>query len=316
MPLDPQAQAIIDMAIKAARPPFYDLPSASAAREQFKATRGPLMQASPEVGEARDLSIPGPAGEIPARSYRPLGSKPGEALPALVYFHGGGWVVGDLDTHDPLCRQLANDARCLVLAVDYRLAPEHKFPAAFDDALAATRYALSAAATLGVDSKRIAVGGDSAGGNLAAAVALACRDQGGPPLKFQLHIYPAMEYAPQHEWPSYGKYGDGYLLTRELMVWFWNQYLPGASAGEDWRASPLKAKDFSRLPPAYIAAAGHDPLRDEGKAYADKLKAAGVPAQYKCHEGMIHGFFIYGKILNATDGAIKEAAAALAQAFR
>jgi acetyl esterase len=314
MTLHPQAQAIVTAAINSGRPPLYQLPNAAAARQQFKQTRGPLMQAPPEVAAARDFSIPGPGGAIPVRAYRPLGSQPQQKLPALVYFHGGGWVVGDLDTHDPLCRQLANDARCAVISVDYRLAPEHKFPAAVDDALATIRHVAENAGVLAIDASRLAVGGDSAGGNLAAVAAIALRDDPNIRLRFQLLIYPVTDCSMEQ--PSYAKLGKDYLLTNELMRYFADQYLRGPRDVSDWRASPLKAEDLAGLPPALVAAAGFDPLVDEGKAYADRLTAAGVPTAYKCYEDMIHGFFIYGAALETTAIAVSHTANALAEALR
>jgi acetyl esterase len=310
----PQSQALIDAAIASGRPPLHKLANAVEARRVFKETRTPLFPPVPQIGATRDLAIPGPGGNIPARLYRPLGSEAATPLPALVFFHGGGWVVGDLDTHDILCRELANRANCAVVSVDYRLAPEHKFPAAFDDSLAATRYVAERARQLGVDASRIAVGGDSAGGNLAAAVAIACRDHGGPALRFQLLIYPATDLAMRTN--SHTTLGEGYLLTRDLMRYFVQCYAPDERDWADWRTSPMRAADLSRLPPAFVAAAELDPLVDEGKQYADRLAAAGVATAYKRYEGMLHGFYLYGGVIDMTAEAIADAAAALAAELR
>ncbi len=278
----------------------------------FKETRAPLFPPVPQVAAARDISIAGSHGAIPARCYRPLGSSATTALPAVVFFHGGGWVVGDLDTHDILCRELANQSSSALIAVDYRLAPEHAFPAAFDDALAATRWVAANAASLAIDAARLAVAGDSAGGNLAAAVALACRGA-GPALRMQLLIYPVTDFSI--DTASYRNLGQDYLLTRELMRYFIDCYVPDRSLREDWRAAPLRAKDLAKLPEAFIAAAEYDPLLDEGKAYAERLAAAGVPVTYRLYPGMLHGFYLCGGVIDMTQVAIAEAGAALRRAF-
>lgn len=313
MPLHPQSQALIEAARKANRPQYYELPSANDARKQFIETRMPLMPPVPNIGEVRDLEIPAPHGSIPARLYRPLGSAASDRLPGLLYFHGGGWVVGDINTHDTLCRALANQARCAVVSVDYRLAPEHKFPAAFDDSLIATRYAAQSSASLGIDATRLAVGGDSAGGNLAAAVALALRDAGGPVLKLQLLIYPVTDMSMGSA--SHRELGKDYLLTTRLMEYFSDCYLRDKGDAADWRASVLRAQNVGGLPPAWVATAEFDPLRDEGKAYADRLREAGVPTTYVNYPGMLHGFFLYGGKIDDSNTAVRDAAAALQAAF-
>jgi len=231
----------------------------------------------------------------------------------MVYFHGGGWVFGDLDSHDPLCRELCNLARCVVVSVDYRRAPEDRFPAAVDDSIAAVRYVAEHAADFGIDASRLAVGGDSAGGNLATVAALTLRDQGGPRLAFQVLIYPVTDFAMDA--PSYTSIANGYTLTRDRMGYFRELYLRGPQDVGDWRASPLKAQDLSRLPPALIIAAGHDPLVHEGKAYADRLTAAGVPVTYTCYDGLVHGFASMAGAMDAGHTAIAEAATALKRAF-
>jgi acetyl esterase len=263
MPVDPQMQRVIERVAKSALPPFYTV-GAEEARRLYKETRAVLSPPVPEVGEVRDLAARGPAGPIRLRLYRGLGTSAGAPLPLLVYFHGGGWTIGDLDTHDIVCRTLANNAGCMVIAVDYRMGPEHKFPAAVEDCIAATRWVAAQAGSLGVDAGRIALGGDSAGGNLATVVAISLRDAGGPPLVFQALVYPATDQ--RLDSASHAKFGEGYLLTRNNMLWFRDNYLR-AGDYDDWRASPLRAADLARLPPAHIITAGYDPLLDEGRAY-------------------------------------------------
>jgi acetyl esterase len=312
VPLDPQARAVLERIARANLPPYPELGPA-AVRELYRETRGRLGAAPPEVARVESVGAPGPAGAIPIRLYRPLGAGAGKRLPALVYFHGGGWTFGDLDTHDVVCRELANLARCAVASVDYRLAPEHKFPAAVEDAIAATGWVAREAAALGLDPERIAVGGDSAGGNLAAVVALAARDAGGPALALQLLVYPATDMAA--DTPSHREFADGYVLTRDAILWSRANYLRVPDDVADWRASPLRARDLSRLPAAYLVTCGFDPLRDEGRAYADRLRAAGVPVTYECFEGMVHGFITMGGVLAAAHHALYRCAQGLRQAF-
>lgn len=256
---------------------------------QMKMTAGP---ATP-LAQVRDLTLPGPGGAIKARLYRP---KTDGTLPGLVFFHGGGWVIGDLDSHDDLCRDLAAQAGCAVLAVDYRLAPEHRFPAAADDAIAATHWVITNAAELGMDPARLTVGGDSAGGNLAAVAAIAARDAGRP-LAAQLLIYPVTDMS-RLEGESYTTCGDGYGLTAGAMVWFRDHYLTDARAARDWRVSPLLATDLGRLPPALVVTAEFDVLRSEGEAYAQRLAEAGVPTKLTRYDGMIHGFASMAGVLD------------------
>ena len=312
MPVDPQMQAVIERAAKAGLPAYHTL-SAAEARRLYKETRGALYPPVPAVEAVRELAAPGPAGPIPLRLYRGLGTAAGTALPLLVYFHGGGWTVGDLDTHDIVCRTLANRVRCAVIAVDYRMGPEHKFPAAVEDCIAATLWVAERGAALGVDAARIAVGGDSAGGNLAAVVAISLRDAGGPPLVFQALVYPATDQ--RMDSASHAKFGEGYLLTRSNMLWYRDNYLSPADY-EDWRASPIRAADLARLPPAHIITAGYDPLVDEGRAYSDRLVAAGVPVLYECFEGMAHGFLTMGGVVAAANHALYRLGQSLAQAFK
>ena len=277
-------------------------------------SRVPLQPAPPEVAATHDREVSGPHGPITIRVYRPLGSGASDTLPALIYFHGGGFTVGDIDTHDTLCRSLANGARCVVISVNYRMGPEYKFPKAVDDGVAATRWVAEHANELRIDVDRLAVGGDSAGGNLATVTALTARDTGGPKLVFQLLIYPTTTF--QHNTPSTKELAEGHLLTFPIMKFFREQYLNGPQDQTDWRASPLLATDFSKLPPAHIITAGYDPIRDEGKAYAEKLKAAGVDVQYVCYEGMIHGFITMGKVMDVANKAVSDCGAVLIKAFK
>jgi len=312
MYLHPQAQAVLDT-LAAMKLPAPDSVPVAVAREQFMRARASFLAAPEEVAACLDRTLPGPAGPIAVRIYRPRASQAQAQLPALVYFHGGGWVFGNLDSHDPLCRALANAAHCAVVAVDYRLAPENKFPAAVEDAFAVLRHLGSQGARLGIDSARLAAAGDSAGGTLVAVSAIEFRDRGGPQLALQVLLYPATDLAMTA--PSYTRLGQGYMLTRERMLFFRNAYLRGASDIDDWRASPLKAADLSRLPPALVITASHDPLVDEGKAYADRLAAAGVPATYRCYEGMIHGFLTMAGAIDAGRAGTEAIAAALRAVF-
>jgi acetyl esterase len=311
--LHPQARALLDLMIERRVPPTHTLTPAEA--RQVYLDRRSFSQPEPgAVAEVRNLAAPGPAGPIPLRLYRPLGARPDTVLPALVYYHGGGWVIGDLDTHDTLCRELANLSGCAVVAVDYRMGPEHRFPAAVDDALAAAEWVRAQAAALGIDAKRLAVGGDSAGGNLAAVVALAARDAGDLPIAFQLLIYPATDMRRGH--PSHTSNGQGYLLTRDTISYFHDHYITDARHDLDWRASPLLHPDLSGLPPALVLTAGFDPLRDEGLAYASALTAAGNRATYVCFERQIHGFIVMGRVLDEANAAVSMCAAELRRALK
>jgi acetyl esterase len=310
--LDRHARAFLEVVEAAGRPSFHTL-SPSEARKQYKEARRFSQPDAPKVASSAELEIEAPHATIPIRAYRPLGAAPTEALPALVFFHGGGWTIGDLDTHDVLCRQLANGARCALFAVDYRLGPEHKFPAAVDDAVFATKWMAENTERFHIDPERIAVGGDSAGGNLAAVVALSARDAGSPRIVFQLLIYPATDQ--YIDAPSHFRNGTGYLLTREAILYFRGNYLNGPQDYDDWRASPLRARELSKLPPAFILTAGFDPIVDEGSAYADRLRAAGVPVEYVCFESQIHGFITMGRVIPQANEAVNRCAKALASAF-
>jgi acetyl esterase len=311
MPLDPDAQRVIDLIRMTGRPPVETL-SAPAAREVYLSGRKALQPEPPEVAETRDLTAFGPAGPIPLRWYRGQGVPADRPAPALVYYHGGGWVIGDIETHDGVCRHLANAARCIVVSVDYRLAPEHPFPAAVEDSLAALRFVGGEAEALGIDPARIAVGGDSAGGNLAAVAAIDARDNGAT-LAMQLLLYPGTDLAGQHG--SYDLDLAGFPLTSTTMHWFVNHYAPDRAVRTDWRASPLRAVSLAGVAPAYVMTCGYDPLRDEGRAFADRLEDDGVPTTFVHHADQLHGFLTMGRFIRASAAALDMAAAALALGF-
>ncbi len=274
--------------------------------------RGRILQGSPvEVAKIEEMGIPGPVGEIPIRVYWPTESGP---LPVLVYYHGGGWVIGDLDSNDRVCRMLANKVPAVVVSVDYRLAPEHRFPAAVDDSYAALEWVHRNGSRLNADTSRIAVGGGSAGGNLAAAVALMARDRVGPRLAYQVMFYPATNLLDLST-ASHRDFADGYGLTAEHIEFFREAYLPDAVDRENPYASPLLAETLEGLPPAIVVTAGFDVLRDEGLAYAKRLEAAGVPAENAHYPHMIHGFVTMGRMYRQSEDAIDAAAAGLSEAF-
>ena len=308
MALDEDMKQLLSMI---APPGAPDLSSLSVA--QARANMGALLMAPLEadaVGRVENRTIPGPAGEIPVRIYTPSGSGP---HPILVYFHGGGWVLCNLDTHDGTCRSLCNQARCVVVSVDYRLAPEHKFPNGLEDCYAATRWSAEHAHELGGDAHRIAVGGDSAGGNLAACVSLLARERGGPRLVHQLLVYPVTD--ARFDTTSYRDNAEGFFLTRGAMQWFWNHYLRGEADAANPLAAPLRASDLSNLPPATVITAEYDPLRDEGESYARRLEEAGVPTRLARYDGVIHGFFGMGAILAKARDATALAAGELRKSF-
>ena len=310
--LDPEAQKLLEAAAAANRP-AYEAIGAEAARKLYKETRGAVTPEAPEVAQLLNLAAPGPHGPIPLRYYRPLGSDKKQPLPVLVFYHGGGWVIGDLDTHDVVCRNLANASGAAVVSVDYRMGPEHKFPAGVDDAFAALRWVVEEAKELRIDPARVAVGGDSAGGNLAAVVALLARDAEGPALRYQALIYPATNMVMDTD--SHRKFATGHLLTHSSMTWFQLMYLNDPADREDWRASPLKAPSLAGLPPAFVVVAGNDPLRDEGEAYAKALAEAGNQVVFREFPGSIHGFITMGKVLPQANEAMAEIGAALRAAF-
>ncbi len=308
--LHPQARALIDLIQQNGVPPMHTL-RPTEARKFYRERRAFTQPEAPPVAEVRDLQASGPHGPITLRLYKPLAAAP---LPVLVYFHGGGWTIGDLDTHDTLCRELANRAGCAVLAVDYRMGPEHRFPCAVDDCLAATYWCRDHAAQLGLDARRIAVGGDSAGGNLAAVVAIAARDAGDLALVFQMLIYPATDQ--RRGAASHTSNGQGYLLTNDTIRYFHDHYITDPAHDLDWRASPLLHHDLSRLPDALVLTAGYDPLRDEGLMYSQSLTQAGNRATHICFERQIHGFITMGRVIDEANAAVAICAAQLALALR
>jgi acetyl esterase len=302
--LDPDAAAVYKAFQEAGRPP-YETVSPAEARELYSQARFVSNPEPPELKSVAPLAIPAPHGPIPARVYTPKTlRKAGGLAPCLVFFHGGGWVFGDLDTHDVVCRKLADEGEHFVISVDYRLAPEHKFPAAVDDAITATKWIAENANRLGVDASRLMVGGDSAGGNLAAVVAISARDGNGPAIAGQLLIYPAIDFAMTH--PSHGDPATSLLLTHSVIRWCRDHYLNSPADVHDWRASPARARTLAGLPPAYVLIAGADPLRDEGDEYAKRLKEAGVAVTYRQFPGQFHGFFTMGKLLQQANVAAGE----------
>ena len=307
MPLDVQTRVFLDQLAASGSPPIEELPL-DQARQVLMAL---MAQGEPEsVPAVHDRTIPGPAGNLPARIYTPRGSGP---FPVVLWFHGGGFALGNLHAYDATCRALTNAADCIVVAVDYRLAPEHKFPAAPEDCYAAAQWVEKHISESGGDPQRIAVAGDSAGGNLAAVVAQLARQRGGPSLCFQLLVYPVTDF--QADTPSYRENGEGYLLTMGAMMWFKNLYLQTPDDAVNPMASPLRAASFRGLPPALIVTAEFDPLRDEGEAYAARLRDAGVPVTLKRYEGAIHGFFSLFHALDQGRLAIKETGARLRNVF-
>ncbi len=307
--LDPQVKQLLQAADEAGVPPIHSFSYANA-RDFYVLTAAKLAGNPPDDLDISERIIATGFSNISVRIYRPRGFDD-QALAALIYFHGGGWCIGDLDSHDPVCRWLAAHSACVVIAVDYRMGPEHKFPAAVDDAFAVTEWISAHASELDIDSNSLGVGGDSAGGNLSAVVTLLAREQGGPHIACQLLIYPATDMLMS--FPSHVAFGDGYRLTRTSIVWFISGYLRDGSDMYDFRASPLMAEDHSNLPPAFILTAEFDPLVDEGEAYANKLKDAGVAVKYRNYKGMIHGFIAMPGALDVAQTALLDAADFLKQ---
>ncbi len=313
MTLQADTQAFIDLveAATADAPPRSEQ-SPEYARNGYQALAHILGEGPEPVGGIENSNLPGPAGDIPIRIYRPGGEAP---HPALIFFHGGGFVTGDLQTHDKECRLLCEKAKCLVLAVDYRLAPEAPFPAAVEDAWAVVQWVAGHGADIGVDTTRLAVGGDSAGGNLAAVTALMARDA-GILLKLQMLVYPATDASKHYD--SFDENKDGPLLTVEVIDWFWSHYLgpqPEEEIRNDWRFSPAQAPSHLDVAPTYLATCSADPLRDEGNAYAEILMSAGVPVNHSMYEGEPHVLFQMFNVCNGAKTLIEECAAALIVAF-
>lgn len=312
MALDPESQRLIDLMAAANRPAWNTL-SAQAARDLYLSLRPGAQGPRPAEVKVVDRTIPGPAGELAVRLYRPASAPADAKLPALVYAHGGGWVFGNLDSHDVLCAQFALEAGIAVFHVDYRLAPEARFPGAFDDVVAALKWVAANGASVGIDPTRLAIGGDSAGGNLAAAVSLWARDHGGPKLLMQLLAYPVTDAVARAE--SYRHFEDGYGLNAVTMEWFFDHYTPDRTSRDDWRVSPLRAASLAGLPPALVVTAGYDPLRDEGRAYAWRLQQEGTQADLVEFGGMLHGFLSSPMLLHGARRGTTICAAALREAL-
>ncbi len=312
--LHPQIQQVLAAMAKAELKPIEAM-TPSEARAQMEATARSRKAEPLPIARAEERLIPGPGGDIRLRLYWPLRSAPGPApVPAIVYYHGGGHVIGSLDTHDLVARNLCAGAKALVASVDYRMGPEHKFPAAVDDAFAALAWVHANAASLGADPGWLGVHGDSAGANLAAVVALLARDAGGPKLQLQSLVYPVGDYTLSGA--SYGKYAQGYgVLTRDAMVWFRDHYLRSAVDAEDWRASPLKAPSLAGVAPAIIITAECDVLHDDGERYAAALRQAGVAVEYREYAGMIHGFLGMVPVVDDAMVAQRQIWAAFRRAF-
>ncbi len=305
--LDPQAQALMQLMIDKGVPPVNTL-SPTEARASYRSRRSFTQPDAPEVFKTEDQRVSYKGIHVPVRVYHPFSAQSEKALPALVYLHGGGWTIGDLDTHDVLCRSLCLQADLVVISVDYRMGPEHKFPAAFEDAVAAFEWTVENANPLGIDAKRIAIGGDSAGGNLTAAACLQLRSHPVQPA-FQLLIYPAT--IMWQDTPSYHANGQGYMLTKDSIAYYTTNYLRDRHDAKDWRASPQWAESHAGLPPAFVLTAGYDPLRDEGLMYADALSKAGVSTQYVCFERQIHGFITMGRVMQEANTAVSMCAQVL-----
>ncbi len=305
--LDPQAQALMQLMIDKGVPPVHTM-TPEEARASYRSRRAFTQPDAPEVFKVEDKLVSANGVSVAVRVYHPHAAPSHSTLPGLVYLHGGGWTIGDLDTHDVLCRSLCLQAGIVVVAVDYRMGPEHKFPAAYDDSVAAFNWTVAHAASLGIDASRIAIGGDSAGGNLAAAACLGLRGQSVQPA-FQLLIYPAT--IMWQDTTSYHANGKGYMLTKESIAYYTENYLRNREDAKDWRASPQLADSHAGLPPAFVMTAGFDPLRDEGLMYADALSKAGVSSQYICFERQIHGFITMGRVMQEANTAVSVCASAL-----
>jgi acetyl esterase len=309
VPLDPQCEALLNQMAEMEAPP----PETMSVEDNRALIAGIAEMSGPaeDLARVEDIAVPGPAGDIPVRVYVPDGAGP---FPTVVFFHGGGWVIGNIDTHDVPVRRLANLVPAVVASVDYRLAPEHPFPAAPEDCYAATKWVAENIGQYGGDGSRLAVAGDSAGGNLAAVVSQMARDRGGPAIAFQLLIYPAVDARMTHG--SMTENGDGYLLTKGFMEWFYGHYFANEADADDPLASPIKATSLQGLPPALVLTAEFDPLRDEGEAYADALTAAGGTAKAKRYDGMIHGFFQLGGVVDRNGELMNDCSAALRTALK
>ncbi|WP_418648717.1 alpha/beta hydrolase [Thauera butanivorans] len=312
MPLSPEARSLLDMAYRVGAPKFHEL-SPAQARHSFQKLQFAFRPEAPAVASTTEVPMARADGSaLLSRLYRPLSSSPRDVLPLLIYFHGGGWCVGDVASYDVLCRQFANVSGCAVLSVEYRLAPEHPFPAALEDAALAFDWAVQHAGLLGIDAGRIALGGDSAGGNLSIVTALSLRDAGIGP-RFLLLIYPSTEILSKRL--SRQNYGEGYFLDFGTLQWFFEHYLPDGNT-EDWRASPMRAASLAGLPPVMLIAAEFDPLVDDCAAFAGRLREEGCEVDYLQVDGMVHGFITLGKLFPQANDAVRAAAGAVAAALR
>lgn len=312
MPLSPEARSLLDMAYRVGAPRFHDL-SVEQARHSFQKLQFAFRPEPPAVASVSEVPMARADGSaLLARLYRPLSAPSGAILPLLIFFHGGGWCVGDVASYDSLCRSLANESGCAVLSVDYRLAPEHPFPAAIDDARFAFEWAHEQADLLGVDAARIALGGDSAGGNLSIVTALALRTAPLQP-RYLMLVYPSTEILSAR--PSRERYAEGFFLDRGTLQWFFERYLPGGQT-EDWRASPMRADSLAGLPPMLLIAAEFDPLVDDCAAFAERVRAEGGDIEYREMAGMVHGFLTLGKVFPQAGEAIALAAAGLRRHLR
>ncbi|MEP4190608.1 MAG: alpha/beta hydrolase [Sneathiella sp.] len=311
MNLDPQAKWVLDIAEQANAPLLENL-SATEAKAAYEDRAQKLCFQDVPIGSVQDLDISGPHGPIPLRIYKPVSGS--DILPVLVFYHGGGWVIGSRNSHDALCRKIAKQGGFLIVSVDYRMGPEARFPAGVDDAYASLLWTQQTISEFGGDPEQIAVAGDSAGGNLSAVVCLLAKEQGTPMPVFQWLIYPATNMDMNTS--SHKDFAEGYFLTNNLMTWFQGHYLRGSEDKDDWKASPLLAKDCSSLPPALVQTAGYDPLKDEGKAYSDRLNEEGGRSAYTDYPGMIHGFINLGGAIDGAQDAIDEGIKHLQKTFQ
>jgi acetyl esterase len=310
MPLDSQSKTVVEKLSSIQLPPFEQLTADYLRKAYSNLAPAPVAAASSDL-VCEDGLIPTPAGQVKIRIYRP---SPREGLPIMAFFHGGGWVTGDLDRHDPLCRELTARIGCVTVSVDYRLAPENKFPAGLDDCYAAVQWAAANASSLGADASRLALCGDSSGGNLAAATSLLARDRGGPQIICQALLYPVLDSSL--DTPSQRSLAEGYFLTRQRMEWYWKQYVKNDADRVNPYASPAHAAELKNLPAAIIFTAEFDPLRDEGASYAQRLERAGVKTTYRCYEGTIHGFISFAAAIDKGKQAIAEASVLMRSAFQ
>jgi acetyl esterase len=308
MPLDSEIAKVLE-ARNAANIPSFETLEPQEARRVYAAMERPRVEVP--LSSVRDHRLEGPGGELAVRVYLPLAQGP---FPVLVYFHGGGWVVGNLDTHDSQARGLCAGSGCAVVSVDYRLAPEHPYPAAPEDCYTAMEWVCEHADALGLDRSRLAVGGDSAGANLATVLALMARDRQGPELRFQLLVYPATD--DDFSRASCVENAEGYLLSTAAMRWFWDQYVPDRTRRSEPYCAPAKAQSHVGLPPALVITAEFDPLRDDGNAYAGLLQRSGVPTRLACYPGAVHGFLGMGAVSALARDAMREACEALHRALR